>query len=574
MQNQQVARIFDTMADVMEIRGENAFRVNSYRKVARVLRDLPEDVALVHAEDRLTDVPGVGKSSAQKIAQFLETGRVEAYEKMMADFPEQALDLLRIPGLGPKTVGRLMAERGIESVDDLEKAIDTGALDGMSGIGEKTLQNMREGIEFLRRHAGRVLLGLALPRARDMAGRLAEACGPERVEVAGSARRMRETVGDLDLLTCAPADRGEEIVRAFTELEPGAEVLASGPTKGSLRTSDGLQVDLRVVEPDAFGAALVYFTGSKAHNVKLRGLAREEGLKVNEYGVFRDDERVAGRTEGDVYAALDLPWVPPEMREDRGEIEAAAGGDLPDLLKLDQVRADLHMHTNHSDGRLGVEDMARAARNFGYDYVALTDHSQSLLVASGLNVVDLRRRQEQIEAARRAMPDFPIFSGMEVDILPDGTMDYPDEVLAELDWVIASVHSHFNQSREEMTARICRAARHPRVHAIGHPTGRLIGQREAYEVDMTAVVEACAESGCALELNAHMNRLDITDVVCRQCREAGVMVTINTDAHAPEHFAMMAYGVGTARRGWLGAEHVLNCLPVGEFRDWLDQRGA
>jgi DNA polymerase (family 10) len=383
---------------------------------------------------------------------------------------------------------------------------------------------------------------------------------------------MRETVGDLDLLTCAPAERGQAIVDRFVELEPGAEVLAAGSTKGSLRSPDGLQVDLRVVEPDAFGAALLYFTGSKAHNVKLRGMARERGLKINEYGLFRGDERIAGCTEREMYAALDLPWIPPELREDRGEVEAAQEGGLPDLLEPDQVRADLHMHTSYSDGRLGVEQMARAARDFGYEYVALTDHSAGLTIAGGLTGDDLRRRREDIEAARRAMPDFPIFSGTEVDILPDGSLDYSDEVLAELDWVIASVHSHFNQPRRQMTERIVRAARHPLVHAIGHPTGRLIGRREAYKVDMAAVVAACAESGCALELNAHMNRLDITDVVCRQCREEGVMVTINTDAHAPEHFPMMAYGVGTARRGWLGAGQVLNTRDAGEFRRWLEAR--
>jgi DNA polymerase (family 10) len=384
---------------------------------------------------------------------------------------------------------------------------------------------------------------------------------------------MLETVGDLDLLTCAAGERGAEIVKVFTELESVAEVLAAGDTKGSIRTETGLQVDLRVVEPESFGAALVYFTGSKAHNVAIRGRAKGMDLKINEYGVFRDDERVAGTTEDEVYRALDLPWIPPEMREDRGELVAAESGELPVPITLDEIRADLHMHSNYSDGRLSVLEMSRAARDYGYEYTAITDHSRSLTVAHGLKLEDLQRRHEDVEAAREAMLNFPILEGTEVDILPDGSLDYPDDVLAELDWVIASVHSHFGQDEAAMTGRIIKAAQNPFVCAIGHPTGRLLGQRDAYAVDMSAVVEACAESGCALELNAHIERLDIRDVVCRQARDAGVMVTINTDAHAPEHFPMMAYGVGTARRGWLETRHVLNCMGIKELRTWLDSRG-
>jgi len=361
-------------------------------------------------------------------------------------------------------------------------------------------------------------------------------------------------------------------VRAFTSLPCVDEVLASGPTKGSVRTASDLQVDLRVVGPESFGAALVYFTGSKAHNVNIRGRAQDMGLKINEYGVFRGDERIAGRTEEEVYAELGLPWMAPELREDRGEIEAAAEGRLPRLISPKDVRMDLHVHSNYSDGALSVARIAAAARERRYRCVAITDHSPSLTIAHGVSVERLRRRQEEIEAARESMPGFTILAGTEVDILADGSLDYPDEVLAALDWVIASVHSRFGMGEDEMTARIIKAVEHPHVDAIGHLTGRMLGQREAYSLDVGAVVAACAEHGTALELNAHTARLDITDVVCRQAKEAGVKVVINTDAHRPEELDMMRFGVATARRGWLEKADVLNCMTPGKLLRYLASR--
>ncbi|MHC5033477.1 MAG: helix-hairpin-helix domain-containing protein, partial [Planctomycetota bacterium] len=396
MKNAAVADLFDTMADIMEIKGENAFRVSSYRKVARALRDLTEDVEQVHTEGRLTDLAGIGKSSAEKIAQFLETGKVKAYEELTTGFPVQVLEMLRIPGMGPKTVAKLMHDRGIESIPELEKAIENGDLAGLAGMGEKKIENIRAGIEFLRRSSGRILLGTALPVAQAMVERLKESCELGAAEAAGSLRRMRETIGDIDILATVPRSRrkgkkssaaqGKAVIGAFTSLPNIAEVLAAGDTKASVRTEEALQVDLRVVGPESFGAALQYFTGSKAHNITLRGLAADRGLKINEYGVFKGKKRVAGRTEEEVYASLDLPWIPPELREDRGEVEAAARGKLPDPLSLGDIRGDLHVHTRYSDGALSVTEMARSAREMGYSYVAITDHSRSLGVAGGLSL--------------------------------------------------------------------------------------------------------------------------------------------------------------------------------------------
>ncbi|MHC4592239.1 MAG: DNA polymerase/3'-5' exonuclease PolX [Planctomycetota bacterium] len=578
MKNAAVADLFDTMADIMDIKGEDAFRVNSYRKVARALRDLTEDVEQVHKEGRLTDLADIGKSSAEKIAQFLETGKVKAYEELTKGFPAEALEMLRIPGMGPKTVARLMGDKGIKNLSELAKAIESGGLVGLAGMGEKKIENIRAGIEFLRRSAGRILLGKALPVAQAMVERLKEGCELGAAEAAGSLRRMRETIGDIDILASVPSTRGKgkkgsaaqgrAVVEAFTSLPNVSEVLAAGDTKGSVRTEEGLQADLRVVAPESFGAALQYFTGSKAHNIKLRGLASDRGLKINEYGVFKGKKRIAGRTEEEVYPSLDLPWIPPELREDRGEVEAAAQGKLPDPLSPGDIRGDLHVHTRYSDGALSVTEMARNAREMGYSYVAITDHSRSLGVAGGLSLKRLKRQRAEIEAAREKLSGFAILTGTEVDILPQGGLDYPDDVLAELDIVIASVHSRFGMREKEMTERILTAVRNPNVTAIGHLTGRLLGQREAYEVDVGAVVAACAEHRTALELNANAERLDITDLVCRAAKEAGVKVLIGSDAHHPRHYWMMQLGVATARRGWLERGDVLNCMGLEELRDY------
>jgi DNA polymerase (family 10) len=536
---------------------------------------MSEDIEFVRRERGLTDIPGVGKSSAEKIEEYLNTGNMKAYQELMNDFPEDALEMLAIPDVGPKTVGRLMKEKGITSLDQLEKAIDGGELEGMDGIGEKTIENMRSGIEVVKKRRGRISLGHALPVACEMMERLRKIAGLKAVEIAGSLRRRRETIGDVDLLAAVDSregveERGEEIIKAFTNQENVAEVIAAGVTRGSIRTDDGLQVDLRVVSESSFGAALQYFTGSKAHNVKIRGMAGEKGLKINEYGVFNGDEKVAGGTEEEVYGAVGLPFISPELREDRGEIEAASEGKLPVLIKQGDLMGELHCHTNYSDGNMSVEDIANAARGFGYSYVALTDHSKNLGVASGLNEAELEERNRRIDELNAGQDDFLVLKGTEVDILSDGSLDYSDEVLAGLDWVIASVHDHFNMSEAEMTRRIVAAIRNPHVHAIGHLTGRLINRREPYPVNIPEVIEACRDENVFLELNAHPDRLDITDLVCREAKKAGVRVAIGSDAHTADQLSLISFGVDTARRGWLEKGDVVNCLSAEELLELLD----
>jgi len=572
VKNAEIARMFQAMADVMEIKGENPFRVNSYRNAARVISDLAEDVAAVAARGELTGLPGVGEGTAGKIEQYLAEGRMDAYEELTEGFPVGVLELLRIPGMGPKTVAKLMDERDVRSLDDLEKALQGGELEDVPGMRAKTIRKIRAGLDLVRRSQGRTLLGEALPLAHEVIEGLRARVKLDGAEAAGSLRRRKETVGDIDILVNSRAGDAEGVIEAFAGLDCASEVLAAGGTRGSIRTGQGLQVDLRVVPPESWGAALVYFTGSKAHNVKIRGLAHERGLKINEYGVFRGEERVAGATEEDVYATLGLPWIPPELREDRGEVEAAAAGALPGLIGPEDVLGDLHAHTNYSDGVLAPLDMARAAKAYGYRYIALTDHSKNLRIAGGLTEERLARRNDEIDAARAALKGFTILKGTEVDILKDGSLDYSDEVLAALDWVVASVHDHFGMSEKDMTERIVRAARSPHVDCIGHLTGRLIGTREGYAVDASAVLAACAETGTCLELNAQPDRLDITDLVCREAAQAGVKVALGSDAHSAESLRLMQFGIATARRGWLGPEDAINHLTAARLRKFLASR--
>ena len=583
MKNRELANMFETMADVMEIQGENQFRVNSYRKVARVLGDLTEDIEQVAEEGRLDKLSGIGSSSAEKIHQYLEEGRMDRYEEVMSDFPADALEMLQIPGLGPKTVARFINEREIESLDELAEALEDGSLEGMEGLGEKTFENIKKGIRMVREQRGRTKLGTALSIAQEITEKLKNRCDIRRVEAAGSLRRHKETVGDIDILVTTGAAEagkqadeeeipgGKEIIQEFTSLDMADEVIAAGQTKGSVRTTEGLQVDVRVVRPESFGAALQYFTGSKAHNVHIRGIAVDRGLKINEYGVFKGDERVAGETEEEVYAALDLPWIAPELREDRGEVEAAADDNLPELITLKDLRGDFHAHTTYSDGAASVLEMAKAAKNMGYEFLGLTDHSVSLSVTQGPDEEGLKRKKEEIEEAMEELDGFTILAGSEVDIFKDGTLDYNEDILEELDLVIAAVHTHFSLAEKDMTKRIVKAVSDPHVDILAHPTGRLINEREPYEVNMTAVVEACAEHGVALELNSFPDRLDITDTVCRQAKKAGVKISIGTDSHHPSHLQWIKVGLGTARRGWLEPDDVLNCMSSKDLLDYLNR---
>ncbi len=568
--NDVIADMFETIADVLELQGDIPYRIRAYRNAARTLRDLDRPIEEVAAEDRLEELPGIGKDLAEKIREYLRTGRIAKYEEVVSQVPPGLIELLHIPGLGPKRV-RLLHERlGIADMEDLRRALDSGAIAELPGMGPKTVENIRRGLAMYQASKERMPLGRALPIAEEIARQIEALPGTSRVIIAGSARRMKETVGDIDILTIA--EDGAATIQAFVQFPQVREVLAAGDTKGSVILHNGLQVDLRVVPEESYGAALHYFTGSQAHNIKIRTLARERGLKVNEYGIFRGEERIGGEHEEDVFRALGMPWIPPELREDRGEIEAALEGRLPNLVRLEDIRGDLQTHSKWSDGSNTIRELALAARELGYEYIAITDHSPRVRVAGGMSVEDLWKRQKEIEAVNREFDDFRVLSGAEVDILPDGSLDYPDDVLAALDIVLVSVHSGFKMSKEQMTERILRAIENPYVHILAHPTGRLIGQRDPYPLDIDAVLKRCAELGVAVEINGYYLRLDLNDVLAHRAKALGCTISLGTDAHQAAHLSMMRYAVGVARRAWLEPQDILNTKPLPDLLAWLRRR--
>ena len=563
MKNLEIAGIFEQMADVIEIKGGEPFRASAYRRAARVLTDLPEDVADVAREGRLTELAGVGKGTAQKIEEYLETGAVSAFAEEMESVPEGLLELLAVPGLGPKTIGLLWKELGVRSLKDLRRELRRDAIQELPGLGQKKVENIEAGVRAYLSRSGRSTLGSMLPSAESMLADLRESGAVLSADLAGSVRRGRETIGDIDIL--AASNRPREVIDAFTGLSSVEEVLAAGGTKASVRIGGAVQVDLRVVEPSSYGAALLYFTGSKDHNVHLRGLAQERGAKLNEYGLTKGERTLAARTEEAVYHKLGLEFIPPELREDRGEVEAAAEGELPELIELTDIRGDLHVHSDWSDGLASIEEMARAAKARGYSYVAITDHSRSLGIAHGLSVERLAEQREEIENVNRRLKGIRVLAGTEVDILSDGSIDFPDDELEKLDIVVASIHSGFNQSEDRITGRIVSAIENPHVDIIAHPTGRLLETRQAYAVDLDRVFEAAADAGTALEINAHHQRLDLNDVAARRAVQLGATLVINTDSHHADQLWSMELGVVTARRGWVEAASVLNTLTTSKL---------
>ncbi len=564
MTNARIAQAFNEIAELLELKGENPFRIRAYRRAALNVDGLAQDLAAL-SDEEIAALPGIGKDLAGKIRQHVATGRIDLHEDLKKEIPAGLLDILRIPGVGPKTAKMLFEERGVKSVETLEALAREGKLAGLPGIKEKAEENIRKGIALLKRIGERQPLGRALPLAREIVDLLRNRIPRGTFEPAGSIRRRRETIGDVDIL--AAGKDPEAIVSAFVGLPVFREVLEKGATKCSARTGEDIQVDLRVVERESFGAALQYFTGSKAHNIKLREMASRRGLKINEYGVFRekDARRLGGEREEDVYAAVGLPFIPPELREDTGEIEAARDGTLPDLVAPGDIRGDLHVHTNWSDGRHDLETIVAAAREKGYRYIAVTDHSRGLGVAHGLDEKRLREQIALVDAANGKLRDFRILKGTEVDIRGDGTLDLPDDVLSELDIVVASIHSGFRQPREQITKRLVCAVRNPRVSVIAHPTGRLLGEREAYDVDMEAVFREAARCGTAMEINAYPLRLDLSDVHVKEAKRRGIPIVISTDAHVRTQLDFMAYGVSVARRGWLEKKDVLNTLPAASL---------
>jgi len=568
VRNLEIAKLFNEIADLLEIKDENIFKIRAYRRAAMNLESLTEEIEAVAARGGLTEIAGIGKDLAAKIEQALETGRIEYLEELRREIPRGVVELMAIPGVGPKTAKLLFDRLQVDSVEKLEALAQEGKLLGLPGIKQKTVENIVKGIQVVKKGRERMLLGRALPLAREIIQTLEKLPQVRKISMAGSLRRMRETVRDFDLLITST--KPAKVMGTFTSLPQVAEVLVHGETKATIRHREGIQVDLRVVEPECFGAALQYFTGSKEHNIRVRELASRKGLKVSEYGVFNEatGKRLASATEEAVYKAIGLPYIPPELREDTGEVEAALEGRLPDLIELDDLRGDLHAHTNWSDGHHDLEALVEAAHRKGYEYVIVSDHSRSSTVAGGLSEEKLLEQIGKIRALNKKYTNFRILAGSECDILADGRLDFPDRVLAQLDIVLCAVHSRFKQARAEMTARIVKALSNPYVHILAHPTGRLIGERDPYDVDLEAVFAAAKQHGKAVEINAQPSRLDLNDHHARRAKELGVMLSIDTDTHFLDQLQNMTLGVATARRAWISKADVINTMPLGKLLAW------
>lgn len=571
--NADIAADFDELADLLEIEGANPFRIRAYRNAARTLRDLSGDVtAMLDKGEDLTELPGIGKDLAAKIKEIVETGTAAMLEEHRKTVPATLTELLKIPGIGPKRVKALYHDLGIRTLDQLRKAAQEQRVRGLRGFGEKTEQYLLRHLQVRAGEEKRFKLAIATPYADALIAYLKQSPGVKQVVAAGSYRRAKETIGDLDILVMAAP--GSSVMDRFVSYPEVEEVLAQGATKASLRLACKLQVDVRVVPRESYGAALQYFTGSKAHSVALRQMAQRRGLKINEYGVFKGDRSVAGATEESVYASVGLPWIPPELRENRGEFEAARAGRLPALVELADLKGDLHAHTKATDGQNSMKEMAEAARDRGLEYLAITDHSRRLAMAKGLDSKRLFEQLEEIDRLNETAIGITLLKGIEVDILEDGSLDLPDEDLSRLDLVVGAVHSHFRLSRQQQTERILRAMDHPYFTILAHPTGRLIDERAPYDVDMPRVIRHARERGCFLEVNAHPIRLDLTDTDCQAAKEAGVMVSINSDAHSTLDFGNLRYGVGQARRGWIEKQDVLNGRSLHSLRPLLKRTMA
>ena len=560
MKNLEIARVFHDMADLLELKGENIFKIRAYRRAAQVIEHLPKEMAVMleQGED-FQQISGVGEAIAKKSSELIKTGKLEAYESLKAEFPEGITRLLEIPGIGPKTAHLLSLELKITSAEQLEEAIKEGKVAHLFRMGDKTAQNLLHKIQAMRRKDQRIPIGQALPIIEDILNSLSNLRGVKNMTSAGSLRRFRETVGDIDIM--GTADNPEKVINEFVALPVVKEVLAKGLTKASVILSPGLQADLRIVEHDSFGSLLQYFTGSREHNIALRTKCQKKGLKLSEYGITNvaHDKLEKFATEEAFYRRLGMQYIPPEIREDQGEIELSEKNAIPRLVDLRDIKGDFHAHSDWSDGNNTIEEMALAAKNEGYKYMAITDHSKGLGIAHGLTEERLKEQVREIHLLNQKLKGFRILSGMEVDIRADGSIDMPDHMLAELDCVVGAVHSSFNQSEERVTRRILRAIENPHIDIIAHPTSRLIGEREPTAVDMEAVFKAAVKYKKALEINAMASRLDLKDIHIHRARELGVMLAIGTDSHIAGQLKLMRFGIGMARRGWCESKHILNC---------------
>ncbi len=591
MKNADISATFDLIADILEFQGSNAFRVRAYRNAARTIHDLSEPLAKIAADPdrKLTDLAGIGGDLADKIDTLLTTGKLPFLEELQQQVPASVLLLLRIPGLGPKKAATLHKELGVTSLDDLRAACQAQRVRALKGFGEKTEATIMAGLEFAASpEVARMYWAEADVYARALREHLGVCPSVRQLEIAGSYRRGRETIGDLDVLI--ESDNPDEVMDRLAEFDGIDTVLGRGDTKMSIRLGNALQIDLRIVPAESFGAALQYFTGSKAHNVMLRGMAKDRGLKINEYGVFQvvgatgkkkaaeasdeaaQEKYLAGRTEEDVYATLGLPYFPPEIREDRWEFQWAAAGNLPRLVELEDIEGDLHMHTTETDGQATLEEMVAAAKSRGLKYIAITDHSKRVSMANGMTADRLRRQWEQIDALNAKVRGFRVLKGVEVDILERGGLDIEDDCLSQAEWIVASVHYGQNQPRAEITKRIVDALANPNVCAIAHPTGRIINRRKPYDVDLEAVYEAALKHGKFLELNSNPARLDLDDIACAACRERGIPIVISTDAHSTSGLEALRFGILQARRGGLSKEHVANARPWADLKKLLGRK--
>jgi len=590
MENAAISKIFDQMADVMEILGEDRFRINTYRKVARIIADMPTDIAVSLETGRMAKTPGVGKSSLAKIEEFLSTGVITAHQQLLEKIPPTLLDLLTIPGVGPKGVKAVYEQLNVTSIEQLKTAIETGALAQLPGFGDKKAAAIAKGIEFLEKTTDRIRINQALVAAVTVTDFLQTLPGIQTIRPAGSLRRWSETIGDVDILvTAADSEHAKQIIEAFTNAPFVEQILAAGPKKASAviqtRTAP-VHVDVRVVPKESFGAAAQYFTGSKQHNVRLREIAVKAKLKLNEYGLFKGEKMIAGPNEQDIYKKLGLDYIPPVMREDRGEVEAARSHNLPKLVELKDIQGDLHVHTAASDGNCTLAELAEAAVRVGYKipvlqnkprtrpykYICVTDHSKSSTIANGLSPKKLAQQIEQIRKLNEQLKDITILAGSEVDILADGSIDFDDKLLAELDFVIASIHSGMTSPRQKVTTRTLKAMDNPYVNCIAHPTGRLIGRRDAMDLDIDAIIKHAAQTQTALEINANPWRLDLKDTHCRFAIAAGVKLAIGTDAHSTSGLGVMGFGVATAARGWAKKTDILNTLPLTKLKTWVKSK--
>lgn len=559
MKNPLVANIFRGIAELLEIKGDNPFRIRAYLRAAENVESLKEDIEEYAKEERLVEIPGIGKDLASKIKEIIETGKCKHYEELKKIVPGGVVEMLEIPDVGPKTAKLFFDRLKVRSVEELKKAAQSGRLLSLPGIKQKTVDNVLKGIELVKKGRERMDLLTATTVCEAVISGLKKIKELQKISAAGSLRRMKDTVRDIDIL--AASKNPKKVSDAFIALPLVKRVLAEGATKSAILTKDDVQVDLRVLDVKSYGAALLYFTGSKNHNIKLRQLAIKKGLKINEYGIFdKKDRCIASQTEEAMYKSLGLDYIPPEMREDSGEIEAAKNHRLPSLLELKEIKGDFHVHTNYSDGKNTIEEMAHAAMRLGYEYVCLSDHSVSLKVAGGLDTVRLKKKKKELDKANRKLKNFRILFGSEVEIDSQGRIDYKDDILSQFDIVVAAIHSGFKQSKKQLTQRIIRACQNKYVHIIAHPTGRLWPTREAYELDFKEIFKVARETNTALEINAHPYRLDLSDLNARWAKESGVKLVISTDSHDESHLTYMRFGVGLARRAWLTKKDVLNTL--------------